>query len=273
MSAQEDARWFRVYASIVDDDKLLLLADEDAMKYVKLLALKCSGVLDSTAPYLERRIALKLRISENGLLEVKRRLMEVGLIDDNFQPIAWQKRQFMSDHNGADRMRKYRERQRDVNVTSPLRHVTANALRESDVLETESETESEEETESERSQPSLSTNHKQDTPPQSGGSPEGDAARKRAAPRGTKRTPVDWQPDADLLAEIRAECPDVDIQAALREMRDCEFRTAHTDWPATFRNWVRREQKQLARFSGRARATPPQRETKFNRLARRLSDG
>jgi hypothetical protein len=101
-----------MYAEAVDDEKLRLLAFEDRWHFVALLCLKSLGTLDSDAPFLERRIALKLGLQLPQLDELKRRLLEVGLIDETFQPLKWDERQFKSDHNDAERKRKQREKER-----------------------------------------------------------------------------------------------------------------------------------------------------------------
>lgn len=123
-------QWFRMYADAVDDEKLRLLAFEDRWHFVALLCLKANGTLDSPAPFLERRIAVKLGVQLRELEEIKRRLQEVALIDENWQPLAWSKRQFPSD-SSAERTRKWRERHRDADVTSHERH--------RDVLDTDTE--------------------------------------------------------------------------------------------------------------------------------------
>jgi len=77
-----------------------------------------------------------------------------------------------------------------------------------------------------------------------------------AAQRGT-RLPDDWQPSTDLVDQMRQECPGVDLRAEHRVFVDY-YRSASgqkgvmLDWPATWRNWMRRE----AKFSkpGRTRA-------------------
>lgn len=105
--------WFRMYSEAVDDEKLRLLAFEDRWHFVAILCLKAQGTLDSSAPFLERRIATKLGLQPAHLDEVKRRLIEVQLIDADFQPIKWGKRQFRSDHNAAERKRNQRDKERD----------------------------------------------------------------------------------------------------------------------------------------------------------------
>jgi len=105
--------WFRLYSEIIDDPKLLMLSFEDRWHYVALLCLKNNGVLDAERDEsrLMRKIALKLGLSINSLEEVKRRLMEEQLIDENYHPLAWNKRQYRSD-SSAERVRKHREKKR-----------------------------------------------------------------------------------------------------------------------------------------------------------------
>ncbi len=117
-------QWFRMYAEAVDDDKLRLLAFEDRWHFVALLCLKAGGVLDSDPQTLERRIAVKLGLMPPDVAEVKRRLREIGLIEDNWQPASWGKRQFESDHTGAERSKRWRRKSKrhgDVAGTSRKR--------------------------------------------------------------------------------------------------------------------------------------------------------
>jgi hypothetical protein len=86
--------WFKLYADVVDNARLRLLAFEDRWHFVALCALKCDGLLDGKGdPFFERKIALKLGLQERDLGDVKRRLVEVGLIDDEWQPLKWEVRQ------------------------------------------------------------------------------------------------------------------------------------------------------------------------------------
>ncbi len=117
-------QWFRMYAEAVDDEKLRLLAFEDRWHFVAILCLKAMGTLDSEAPHLERRIALKLGLQLPQLDELKRRLLDVRLIDDNWQPIKWGERQYESDIS-TGRVRKFREkRQGNVSETDQNRYRT-----------------------------------------------------------------------------------------------------------------------------------------------------
>lgn len=104
--------WFRMYHEVVDDEKLRLLAFEDRWHYIAILCCKCKGILDSDADeqMLHRKLAVKLGLQIRELDELKRRLQEVGLIDDRWQPTGWDNRQYVSDHS-TERVRKHRKKQ------------------------------------------------------------------------------------------------------------------------------------------------------------------
>lgn len=102
--------WFRMYTEIIDDEKIRLLAFEDRWHYVAILACKGKGILDEKQEpqMLARKLSVKLGLQLRELDEVHRRLMEVGLVDKHWQPVAWDSRQFKSD-SSKERVRKHRE--------------------------------------------------------------------------------------------------------------------------------------------------------------------
>lgn len=115
--------WFRAYAEFVTDPKVQLLAFDDQRHYFCLLCLKCNGTLDSKVPsedYRNRMIAKSLGLDLVSALEARRRLAEVGLVGDDWQPVNWDKRQYEHDHS-TDRVRRHRERksQQAVSVKRP----------------------------------------------------------------------------------------------------------------------------------------------------------
>lgn len=63
--------------------------------------------------------------------------------------------------------------------------------------------------------------------------PESERARR---PRGARRCPTDAEID---LPWALAELPDLDAEAEAAKFRDYEFAKPRTDWPATWRNWIR----------------------------------
>src|SRR6185369_6313222 len=60
--------------------------------------------------------------------EAKRRLLEVGLIDDSWQPKGWDKRQYQSDIS-TDRVRNHRKNKESGNVSVTLHETSGNSFR------------------------------------------------------------------------------------------------------------------------------------------------
>lgn len=92
--------WFRLYSEFVTDPKVQLLAFEDQRHFVAVLCLKCNGTLDTDAAsqeHRERMVARSLGLDPASATEAKRRLKEIGLIDNRWQPMNWATRQYESD--------------------------------------------------------------------------------------------------------------------------------------------------------------------------------
>lgn len=138
MPPDPQMRWLRLWTDITSDPKIKMLAFEDRWHYVALLCMKRRGDVDGvTGDLLERSVGVSLGLGDRERDELKRRLMEVHLIDAKWQPKAWKKRQFSSDSSAA-RTRRWRERSRDVSVTSQESHGDALEQRQSRA-ETETE--------------------------------------------------------------------------------------------------------------------------------------
>lgn len=103
-------QWFRVHNDIINNPKLRMLAFEDRWHYVALLALKSSGLLDKEDHLFRKKIAISLGVDTITLEEIERRLQDVGLIGENFQPSGWDARQYVSD-SSTERVRKHRAKQ------------------------------------------------------------------------------------------------------------------------------------------------------------------
>ena len=131
-------KWFRAYSDIVDDEKIRLLAFEDRWHFVAILALKSAGLLDEPATELrERRIAMKLGLTPPEAHQVKTRLMAVTLIDDDWQPNAWNRRQYKHDDSSA-RVKKWREKQADSTVKPPVTVTVTSTDTDTDTEKTKS---------------------------------------------------------------------------------------------------------------------------------------
>lgn len=194
-------QWFRMYAEFATDPVVQSMSFDDQRHFVIILCLKCSGALDREFGDPQMRVAMLRRalgLEAMAFDEAKNRLCGSGLINGEWQPKNWEKRQFLSDHSAAERMRNYRKRHRDVTVTS--------RVTKSDVLDTESEADTDSE--------------KKKTKKQS--------ARAR-------RVPADFQPDVDYAKQ---QVPDMDVDREIARFRDWEFKTARSDWAAVWRTWV-----------------------------------
>lgn len=120
-------QWFRMYYEFASDPVIQSLAFEDQRHFVVLLCLKCQGVLDRNISNenRERIICRGLGLDPMAANEAKRRLVEVGLIETNWQISAWDRRQYVSD-NSTERVRKYRKNKESGNVSGTFQKRTRN---------------------------------------------------------------------------------------------------------------------------------------------------
>lgn len=120
--------WFRMYTDFMFNETIEFLAFEDQRHFVFVLCMKNAGLLDKQYPkegMLDRVVARRLGLFGEAFDNAKKRIMEVGLIDENWQPKNWESRQFISDTDPthAQRQRKYREKKKN-SVTTVTRDVT-----------------------------------------------------------------------------------------------------------------------------------------------------
>ena len=102
-------RWFRFYASAVDDPKIQTLPDPLFRRWINLLCLasKADGVIPSG-----KQLSFGLRLSDALTKKRLDTLIALGLIDRTelgLSPHNWGERQFQSDSSAA-RMRALRSR-------------------------------------------------------------------------------------------------------------------------------------------------------------------
>jgi hypothetical protein len=101
-----------VYTNIVDNHKIRLLAFEDRWHFVAIMACKQSGLFGNADPeFINRSLAVKLGLQLPALDELKKRLIDVHLIDKKWNVLKWDERQYKTD-SSSDRVRKHREKQR-----------------------------------------------------------------------------------------------------------------------------------------------------------------
>jgi len=90
--------WFRLYAEFISDPIIQCLSFEDQRHYVGILCLKGSGLLDKklVEPTRNTIIIKSLGLDQKSSGEVKQRLIDMDLVTNDWEPKAWNKRQFIT---------------------------------------------------------------------------------------------------------------------------------------------------------------------------------
>lgn len=106
--------WFRMYHEFATDPKVQMLSEVDQRRFVMVLCLKaCNG----DVALHNDEVAFQLRISESEWDDTKSRLLARNLIQPDNTPTNWDKRQYISD-SSSERVKRHREKvKRDCNVT------------------------------------------------------------------------------------------------------------------------------------------------------------
>jgi hypothetical protein len=218
--------WLRLYTEFASDPKIQILAFEDQRHYVMLLCLKGNGVLDASSVneiYRERLIAKALGLDPVTSADAKRRLLDGGLIDSNWQPSKWDSRQFQSD-SSAERVRRFRSKSKG-NVTETLLKRRSNAI--------DSDAESDTDTDTDKKKI------------------RGGEARAKRSPTAT-RLPDDFNLSPERAAYAMKQ--GIDPQRTFEDFRDywkasSGQKARKHDWEATWQMWCRNQYSKSAKNS------------------------
>lgn len=118
--------WFRMYGEFATDPKVQMMSEADQRRFIMLLCLRCSN--DSVTLH-ETEIAFQLRISNEEWATSKALFLSKGLIGEDCKPLAWDRRQFVSDSSAA-RVAAHRAKKKqacNVTVTPPETEAEAEA--------------------------------------------------------------------------------------------------------------------------------------------------
>jgi len=126
--------WFRFYSEFSHDPKVQMMTEAMQRRLVMLFCDKCSDVLVTLS---EQELAFRWRISDEELGKTKSVFIDKGFIDDGWNILNWNRRQFISD-SSTERTRRYRERKR----TSHKSHSDGDETK-SDALDTDTDTDTE----------------------------------------------------------------------------------------------------------------------------------
>jgi len=130
--------WFRMYAEFAHDPKVQMLPEVMQRRYIMLMCMRCSNALVTLH---DDEIAFHLRISAPDLAETKALFVAKGFIDEAWNLLNWEKRQFASD-SSAERVKAHRERKKAAAKEASNDDVTLQQ-RKSNVLDTDTDTEEE----------------------------------------------------------------------------------------------------------------------------------
>ena len=103
--------WFRLYSEFADDPKVQLMPEKMQRRLVMLFCARCKfeTLVEDEIPFL-------LRLSLEETAETKRVFIRNGFIDEDWNVLNWDKRQYISD-SSTGRVQKFRASR---NVTETL---------------------------------------------------------------------------------------------------------------------------------------------------------
>jgi len=107
--------WFRLYHEWNSDPKVQIMPEVMQRRLVMLFCARCK--CDGEVTFRETEAAFHWRVSMAELAETKALFIQQGFIDEHWNLVNWNRRQFLSD-SSTSRTRRYREQKR----TSQQRH-------------------------------------------------------------------------------------------------------------------------------------------------------
>lgn len=123
--------WFRLYAEFAHDPKVQMMSEVMQRRYVMIMCMRCSNDLVTLH---ETEIAFHLRVTETELAETKALFVSKGFIDDEWNLLNWEKRQFKSD-SSAERVARHRAKKK-----TPSNGDVTLQKRRSNALDTDTDT-------------------------------------------------------------------------------------------------------------------------------------
>lgn len=100
--------WFRMYHEFASDAKVQSMSEAMQRRLMMLFCLRCSNALETLQ---HDELAFALRISEDELEETKALFLRKSFIDEDWQVLQWDKRQFVSD-NSSPRVKRHRDKKK-----------------------------------------------------------------------------------------------------------------------------------------------------------------
>ena len=111
--------WFRFYHEWDSDPKVQIMPENMQRRLAMLFCWRCKG-----ETFHVTEAAFHWRVSETDMEETRQLFMRQGFIDDKWNLLNWNKRQFVSD-SSTDRVRRHREaKKQDETLHKTKRNVT-----------------------------------------------------------------------------------------------------------------------------------------------------
>lgn len=105
--------WFRLYSEFADDPKVQMMTEAMQRRLVMLMCSRCKG-----ETLHETQMAFHWRISSAELADTKKVFLQNGFIDEDFELLNWNRRQFVSD-SSTDRVRRSRQLKKQNETLHP----------------------------------------------------------------------------------------------------------------------------------------------------------
>jgi len=130
--------WFRMYSEFATDAKVQIMSEAMQRRLMMLFCLRCSNALVTLH---ETEIAFALRISNEDLAETKVLFIQQGFINEAWEILSWDKRQFISDSSAA-RVSKHRAIKKELEIQAEIPcNVTVTPQNRSDTEQIQNRTE------------------------------------------------------------------------------------------------------------------------------------
>lgn len=101
--------WLKLHNDIIHDPKIRALAYEDRWHFVALMVLMNDGTLEEPDSIRDELVEISLGIHGVDLENLKKRLIRLRLIGEDWKPTNWNRRQHSEDPTNAIRQAKYRK--------------------------------------------------------------------------------------------------------------------------------------------------------------------
>jgi hypothetical protein len=222
--------WFRWHHGTVSDMKFPLVAKRAGASVAEVIAVWAfilesasmsegeRGVLSSPPDFEALDCAMGM---QEGRAESIWHAMQARNLIDTLQVVAWPKRQPKRERDGdssTDRVQAFRNRKR---------HETPSNANDGSKTPNESSA----------GQGTPRGEERREEPPTETSFPPVGAAK---SPRATRKCPEYFVVTTEMREWAAREVPGVNVDVETAKLRDHTFRTAISDWPGAWRNWMRR---------------------------------